>query len=179
MMETPVSTTPPAAADESIRYITTESLDTLVVLNIIQTANKLSPFLNRDLKELALTSVQLNVLLLLKETEGQGLTLSEIGRRLLVSKPNITGLIDRIERKGFIERNTTDDRRVTIVKLTGQGMDLLEHIAPQHQKMLAELTRGLDEEKKRNLIQLMVELRRGMREILCNQQQAPEQKKNI
>ena len=138
-----------------------EGLDAMVVLTVLHMANHLNPFINRDLRDLDLTSAQLNVLLLLQK---EPLPLSEIGRRLLVSKPNITGLIDRLERKGLIRRENTSDRRVTIAQLTEQGHLKLTSIMPQHQIILADLTQGLNEEKKQTLIQLLNEMHQGLRE---------------
>lgn len=59
------------------------------------------------------------------------LALSEIARRLVKSAPNITSLVDRLERDGLIRRNRSlDDRRVVTATVTERGWDALRMAAP-------------------------------------------------
>ncbi|MBD3243254.1 MAG: MarR family transcriptional regulator [Chitinivibrionales bacterium] len=138
-------------------------LDALLVYNILLTHNHVSPFLDRSLRDLQLTSSQLNVMLLLIE-QPKGLPLSEIGKRLVVSKANVTGLIDRLEQKGYVCRNSCDDRRVTRACLTEEGHRTVTSIMPAHEKTLAKLVGCLNKAEKRELVQLLSKLRRGIRE---------------
>ena len=56
--------------------------------------------------------------------EPEGLRLGELSRRTMVTNGNITGLADRLEADGLIQRETLDgDRRVTVARLTPQGRD--------------------------------------------------------
>jgi DNA-binding MarR family transcriptional regulator len=158
--QTPICAPPDEQQGPSL--LSSEGLDALVVLNILRSASQLSPFLDRDLRESDLTSAQLNALLLLNSAASQSLTLTDISRQLLVTKPNVTGLIDRLERKGLVAREGADDRRVTLVRLTEAGHLLLSRIMPERERILAELTQGLSTADKEHLVQLMVNLRRGL-----------------
>ena len=75
---------------------------------------------------------QFNVLNLLHEAES-GLSQIELSRLLLTHRSNVTGLVDRLERRGLLERrNTAGDRRAYRVVLTGAGASLVEEILPHY-----------------------------------------------
>lgn len=143
-----------------------EDKDAVLVYNILRTHAVLIPHVDNGLRDLNLTGAQFNALLALRDAEPEGLPLSEIGRRLVVTRANITGLIDRLERLGYVRRDTTNDadRRVIRARLTEQGIALLEKALPRHRQILDRLLRGLTEEEKGVLIGLLTRLRRGIRE---------------
>lgn len=152
------------ADDHDMQHLgSATGLDALLVYNVLLTHNHVSPYLDRSLRELKLTSSQLNVMLLLLEPP-DGLPLSEIGKRLVVSKANVTGLIDRLEQKGFVCRNSCNDRRVTMARLTDEGRQAATSIMPDHEKLLAKLVGCLNKKEKRDLVQLLTKLRRGIRQ---------------
>jgi MarR family 2-MHQ and catechol resistance regulon transcriptional repressor len=82
----------------------------------------------------------------------------------VVTKANVTGLIDRLEREGLVQRDSHSDRRVTLAKLTEQGAALLEAALPHHRQLLSELLSCLTGEEKEQLIALLTKLRRGLRQ---------------
>jgi len=138
-------------------------LDAVLVYSLLRTHNYLAPFIDAQLREQNLTSAQLNALLVLRAAGEDGLLMGEIGRRLVVTKSNVTGLIDRLERQGLVARATHEDRRATVVRLTAAGVELLDRTAPGHAERLAELAECLSKEEKGTLIQLHAKLRRELR----------------
>jgi MarR family 2-MHQ and catechol resistance regulon transcriptional repressor len=138
--------------------------DILVVYNILRTHNALSPFVDRHLRDLNLTGAQLNALIVLHHAGPKGLPLSELGRHLVVTRSNVTGLMDRLERDGLAQRDTHPDRRITLAKLTEKGAALLEVAIPQHRQQLTLLLECLTTEEKEQLISLLTRLRRGLRD---------------
>jgi len=140
-----------------------EDLDAVLVFNLQRTHNDLSPFLNAGLRARRLTAAQFNALLALKTAGAGGLRMGEIGRRLVVTKSNVTGLVDRLERQGLVRRGGQSDRRATVAQLTAAGARLLAGAAPRHGERLAELTRCLTVREKRTLIRLLTKLRRELR----------------
>ena len=139
-------------------------LDTVLVFSLLRTHSYLGPYIDADLRRQNLTSAQLNTLLVLRAAGAEGLLMSEIGRRLVVTKANVTGLIDRLERQGMVARAENDDRRATVVRLTEAGTELLDRAMPRHAEWLAELTGCLTDEEKRTLVRLLAKLRRELRE---------------
>ena len=139
-------------------------LDTVLVFSLLRTHSYLGPFIDEDLRRQNLTSAQLNTLLVLRAAGAEGLLMGEIGRRLVVTKANVTGLIDRLERQGLVLRAENDDRRATVVRLTEAGTDLLDRTMPRHAEWLADLTGCLTDGEKRTLVRLLAKLRRRLRE---------------
>lgn len=141
-----------------------DNIDALLLHNILRTHNFLNPHLDNRLKELQLTCVQFNALLLLYETPNHALTLGEIGERLVVSRPNVTGLIDRLEKKGFVAREQGEDRRVIHARLAPQGEELVVQTLPTHREILGHLVDMLTPDDKSTLIHLLTKLRKGLRQ---------------
>ncbi len=155
----------PSTDEEILRAeVKSDELDTLLAFSVLRTHNLLAPHLDRNLQDLKLTSAQFNVLLLLHAEPDGGLPLGEIGRKLVVTKANITGLIDRLEQKGLVYRDAADDRRVTVARLTPEGAQLADRVIPRHQDALGDLLDCLAPGEKRSLIDLLTKLRRGVRE---------------
>ena len=155
-----------ARADDDLAYVRTGvggDLDTMLVHNLLRTHSHLSPFIDADLRRRNLTSAQLNVLLALRSAGADGLLMGQIGDRLVVTRSNVTGLIDRLERQGLVTRASHRDRRATVVRLTEAGEALLERTTPRHAEVLAELTGCFSSEEKQTLIRLLSKLRRELR----------------
>ncbi len=155
------------AEEEELGFMpqrTGADVDALLVYNVLRTHSHLSPFIDRCLRELKLTGAQFNTLLVLRAADKGGLPLGEIGRRLVVTKANVTGLIDRLEREGLVVRDSHSDRRVTLAKLTRKGVQLLDKVLPRHQQLLTELLDCLTAQEKKQLIALLTKLRCGLRE---------------
>ncbi len=102
---------------------------------IVATTFRLNTLLLREGNRLAdragVTQQQWVVLSALDRAGGTGLPLSALGRDLLVTKANVTGLIDRLERSGLVRRGADGaDRRIVRAHLTGAGRTLLRRLAP-------------------------------------------------
>ncbi len=68
------------------------------------------------------TPAQSGILFLLKQKDG--LTMTALGKALAIDNATITGLVDRLERDGFVRRNkSASDRRALNVSITPQGID--------------------------------------------------------
>ncbi len=141
----------------------TSDLDVVVVHNLLRTHSYLCPFIDAGLRQRNLTAAQLNAMLVLQAAGDEGLMMGEIGKRLVVTKSNVTGLIDRLERQGFVARCEHRDRRAKPVRLTDVGAKLLARTLPRHAELLTELTGCLTDREKRALIRTLTKLRRGLR----------------
>ncbi|GGS15487.1 MarR family winged helix-turn-helix transcriptional regulator [Deinococcus knuensis] len=81
------------------------------------------------LREYGLSAPQFNVLRILRGAETDGLTCSEISDRLLVHDPDVTRLLDRLQKAGLVSRDRDrPDRRIVATRLTPAGHDLLARI---------------------------------------------------
>jgi len=75
----------------------------------------------------------------------EGLKMSELGRVLMVSNGNITGIIDRLVDDGWVARKPiAGDRRATRVALTAKGYDQFHAMAAEHEAWVNDIMSGLD-----------------------------------
>src|ERR1700737_5125026 len=87
-------------------------------------ADKLAMQAEQLLKSNGLTGAQYNVLRILRGAEPQGLACSSIGERMISHDPDITRLLDRMEKRELITRQRqTDDRRGVKTRITGPGLE--------------------------------------------------------
>lgn len=116
-----------------------ESPEQEAILNVLRTADLFQNAMTRVLRPHKITPSQYNVLRILAG-EGQPLPSLEIASRLIQVVPAITGLIDRLEKAGLVQRNRCDlDRRVVYVSITAAGSSLLETLNPDVCKLHDEL----------------------------------------
>lgn len=140
------------------------SLEAVLVFNVVRTHSCLAPLIDADLRKRKLTASQFNTLLVLRMAGPKGLLMSEIGQRLVVTRSNVTRLVDGLERQGLIARGEHADRRATLVKLTKAGSKLVGQTLPKHRQRLAELTDCLNKTEKQTLVRLLSKLRRELRQ---------------
>jgi DNA-binding MarR family transcriptional regulator len=124
-------------------------------LELLRTTDLLSRGLARILKAEDLSSTQYNVLRILRGAP-EGLPCGEIANRMITRDPDVTRLLDRLEKRGLISRNREErDRRTVLARPTPAGLKLLagldEPIQTAHRKQLGHLGR----ERLRELTDLM------------------------
>lgn len=104
--------------------------------------------LERDCKLLVkaavLTLPQLNVLRILRGAGREGATCGEIARRMIAADPDLTRLLDRLRRRGWIERRrSARDRRAVVTRITAAGRELVgtldEPLLALHSRQFAAL----------------------------------------
>src|ERR1700678_1362141 len=99
-------------------------LEEIVFLDLARTTDMLSRGLIRVLKTGDLSPTQYNVLRILRGTP-QGLPCGEIAARMITRDPDITRLLDRLEKRGLISRcRETEDRRMVMGRITPDGLRL-------------------------------------------------------
>src|SRR5437763_416018 len=115
-----------------------------LLLNLIYSYDVVSSYLATSLNKHNLSLSALNVLMILSRSENKSCPLHELGELLLVSRSNITGLIDCLEKKGLVERvAVADDRRVRLAQITSAGEKLLESFLPDHYAEIHQLCGAL------------------------------------
>jgi len=132
------------------------SLEQEVFLNILRTADLLDQGLEEVLKPFALTATQYNVLRILRGAGERGLACRELGERMLTHDPDVTRLLDRLERRGLIHRRReVQDRRVITTRITPDGMTLLNQLDTAVTELHRHQLGHLGEEPLRTLIELL------------------------
>ncbi|MGA9131220.1 MAG: MarR family transcriptional regulator [Candidatus Sulfotelmatobacter sp.] len=124
-------------------------------LELVRTTDMLSRGLVKVLRTEELSSTQYNVLRILRGSAA-GLPCGEIASRMITRDPDITRLLDRLEKRGLISRcRETEDRRMVMARITPAGMKVLarldEPVQESHRKQLGHLGR----ERLRTLAELL------------------------
>jgi MarR family transcriptional regulator, 2-MHQ and catechol-resistance regulon repressor len=80
------------------------------------------------------------------------LTISAIGEKVLLASASMTSAIDRLEKRGLVQRRSCNsDRRIRLVELTDCGKAFIEEIYARHQKDLEMVAAGLCNEERKTL----------------------------
>ena len=104
-----------------------------------------------------MTLPQFDVLATLRFSDG--VTQQELAERMLVTKGNICGLIDRLERLGWVERRTdSSDRRINHLHLTASGKKRIDSVLPEHDALVVEALRPLSMADAKTLQKLLTSL---------------------
>jgi DNA-binding MarR family transcriptional regulator len=141
-----------------------QSLEQEVFLEVLRTGHALVHDLAELLRPHGLTQPQYNVLRILRGAEPDGLPTGEVGVRMVASRePDVTRLLVRMEEHGLVRRRRgTDNRRFVHVRITRQGLRLLdvldEPVRRMHTRQLQHMTRA-ELERLAELLERARELR--------------------
>jgi DNA-binding MarR family transcriptional regulator len=114
-------------------------------LDLVRTTDMLSRGLIQILKIGGLSATQYNVLRILRGSP-EGLPCGEIANRMITRDPDVTRLLDRLEKRSLISRfRVANDRRTVMARITPQGLRLLgrldEPVQAAHHRQLGHLGR--------------------------------------
>ena len=141
------------------------SLEEELVLGIQHTADLLVRRFEELLKEYGVSGTQFNVLRILRGAGEHGLRCGEIAERMVTRDPDITRLLDRLEKSGYIERERDlQDRRVVITKIKKPGLQLLAKLDGPVRKLNVEMLRGIGPETLQSLVDGLDEIRDALTE---------------
>lgn len=128
-------------------------------LNILYTAWWLKTIMSRELKEYGLTHEQYNVLRILKGKHPEQMCIRDIACRMIEKSSNVPRIVDRLEVKKLVKRNTSaEDKRETVITLTPAGLNMLEITTGKVNNLLEENVM-MDEECAAQLNKLLEKVR--------------------
>ena len=132
-------------APAGIKARRTGSPEEAAYLNLLRTTDMLSRPVTDLLKGEDLSQTQYNVLRILRGSP-DGLACGEIGNRMITRDPDITRLLDRMEKRKLISRcRETGDRRMVLARMAPDGLKLLarldQPVQDTHRKLLGHLGR--------------------------------------
>ena len=116
-----------------------------VVIGIMRASNLLVDDLKKTLKKYPINATEFSVMEFLY-SKGEK-SIQEIRDRVLLASGSATYVVDNLEKKGYVNRIINEtDKRVTYIKLTREGKDLINNIFPIHKKntkkIFNDLTNG-------------------------------------
>ena len=131
-------------------------------LSLLRTADALQSRVEAKLKEFGLTGTQYNALRILRGAGADGIPCSEIGERMITRDPDVTRLLDRLQKRGLVERSRgKQDRRVIYGKITAAGLKLLREMDAPVDKHGREMLRHVSQANLKLLIDLLEQIRGG------------------
>ena len=130
----------------------------LAWLRLLRVSQKVERDLAGQLKLWGLNNAQFDVLAHVGADEG--MTQQELADSLLVTKGNVAQLLDRMERRGLIERRSQG--RTNRLFLTHEGRRTYTEVVPAHEVLIDERLSVLSEEEQRQLFELLRKLDRAL-----------------
>ncbi len=136
------------------------SLENRIFVALLQTADTLGQEAEQLLKAAEIPNAQYNVLRILRGAEPEGLACRAIGDRMISHDPDITRLLDRMEKRGLITcERQTDDRRVVKTRITPQGLSLLKTLDQPIHDLHKRQFRHISTARLKTLFDLLEEVR--------------------
>ena len=132
-------------------------------LRMLTTTNLVQAELRRRLRAEFDTTLPRFDLMAQLERHPEGLKMSEISRRLMVTGGNVTGITDQLEKEGLVARDADpNDRRAFSVRLTPAGRELFDRMAVAHEQWVVELFGGLGLDEKSKMHQRLGKLKKHL-----------------
>lgn len=123
-----------------------------------------------------LSPSQFNILNLLRGTS-EGLTQMDLSRELITHRSNITGLIDRLEKRGLVQRKTSPfDRRVWRVSLTKEGWQFIREILPEYYQLTEKVWGDTPAAKAELVAKQLKHLATEVEDIIANLEKSASRK---
>jgi len=136
-----------------------QSLETRVFVALLIAADRLSQQAEQLMKEHSLTGTQYNVLRILRGAEPSGLPCKGISDRMISHDPDMTRLLDRMEKRGLITRERqVNDRRVVRTRITAAGLDILKKLDAPVQELHRRQFRNLAAARLKSLATALEEV---------------------
>ena len=136
-----------------------DNLEHESILNILVASNYINTLVEKICAEHNITLSQFNVLRILNGKYPEGYPRCDIINRMINPSPDVTRLIDRLIKDGFVERfNSKEDRRLSLARITEKGRNLLSEVNPEIRKLQISLFKKFNKEEKKNISILLEKL---------------------
>ena len=130
-------------------------------LDLLRTADMLTRGADGVLKAEDLSQTQYNVLRILRGAP-QGLPCGEIASRMITRDPDVTRLLDRMEKRGLISRSRESrDRRLVLARITPKGLTLVNRLDEPVQKIHRKQLGHMGKDRLQALAELLAAARAG------------------
>ena len=153
------------SGDYETALSTDDRLELRIWLRLLTCTNLIEHSVRRNLRQTFDFTLPRFDLLAQLDRAQDGLTMGELSRRLMVSNGNVTGLIDRLDGEGLVERRPApDDRRAQLVRLTAAGKKAFDAMTPEHEAWIHDMLGGLDRREMEGLFELLGKLKSSLAE---------------
>jgi MarR family transcriptional regulator, organic hydroperoxide resistance regulator len=141
---------------EILRHKALSSLGEEAFVALLRVADQLQWRAAEMFKPHGLSPTQYNALRILRGAGPEGLPCTAVGKRMINRDPDITRLLDRLERRELIQRSREqEDRRVIKARITPAGLDLLKSLNRKVAEFHRQVLGHLGEERLQCLVRLL------------------------
>jgi DNA-binding MarR family transcriptional regulator len=153
----------PQAVDQETRLEPDDHFALKLWLRILTCSNLIESSIRHQLRrDFDCTLPRFDLLAQLDRADG--LKMSELSQRLMVTGGNVTGLADQLQQEGWLVREpVANDRRATRLRLTDAGRHRFEGMARTHEQWVVDLLGTLSRDEQRQLHALLGKLKGGLR----------------
>ena len=152
-----------AVGEEIHQFKPFASIEEELLVSLLRTTDLLQEQFEQMIRPFNISMTQYNVLRILRGAEPEGRTCGEIGERMIAREPDVTRLLERMEKAGLIKRTRdSSDRRVVLTRITSCGLKLLEEMEPKLRK-IDGLLKPMGERKIEAMLGLLDEVREHVR----------------
>ncbi|MCH7770894.1 MAG: MarR family transcriptional regulator [Bacteroidetes bacterium] len=135
-----------------LKQLSFESAEQEAILNILVSSNHVKSKIESVCTKHGITISQFNVLRILNGKYPEGYPRCDIISRMIDPAPDVTRLIDRLIRQGFVERYaSTEDRRLSIARITNKGIAVLNKIKPKIDELNSLISSTLNIAERKQL----------------------------
>ena len=150
------------APDFSDRYPGGSALATETAMNLVRTADLLVKRIAEVVQPFGLTPSSGLVLGILADASSP-LPPNQIAERLILTRATVTGLLDSLERRGYVRRLPhTTDRRMLLIELTGLGRETAQAFRVEVHRHQKQWLSALDEREQARLIEALHRLQSAL-----------------
>ena len=150
-------------ADAETRVHEDHHLSVRLWLRMLACTNRIETVVRQNLQTKFGTTLPRFDLMAQLERVPQGLRMSELSRRMMVTGGNVTGITDGLEKEGLVIREVDPaDRRAFHVRLSPEGQRQFRRMALDHEQWLVELLDGVSVKHKNLLVELLGEVKQEL-----------------
>ncbi len=133
------------------------SVEDRLIFLISKVYQKLIVNLQKSFSKSGIEVTPIQVMLLFFLQQNNGLSLTQISQGLMLENPTVTGLIDRLEKLGYVKRSDhPNDRRIYLVHLTKKGNKVANKALPIVKKLNEEIKKGYSKEEVENFKKVLI-----------------------
>jgi DNA-binding MarR family transcriptional regulator len=139
-------------------------LEEELLVSLLRTTDVLHERFESIVRPFNISMTQYNVLRILRGAEPKGRTCGEIGERMIAREPDVTRLLERMDKAGLIRRTRDpQDRRVVVTRITAGGLKLLDEMEPKLREING-LLKPMGERKIETTLKLLDQVRAHVRQ---------------
>ncbi|HEV7662878.1 MAG TPA: MarR family transcriptional regulator [Chloroflexota bacterium] len=144
-------------------YPGSSAVSTACVLNLVQTADRLSARVAALAHSSGIPSATAFVVLEILRGASEPLPPYVIAERLFLHRATVTGLLDSLETRGLVQRGPhPKDRRMVLITITPTARQLMDELVPRLHRAERAWLASLPAEQRRTLLELLVQLQAGL-----------------